>query len=130
MKIIPIIFFLIFIHYHNYSQTDSISYNYLYVTDSTISSEIKKEAIGYSNPFGPVSTIKFDIPYSMILKISLFKGKKISDVKFEKILFENKIDSGLYKIDFDCLKNYDTGIYYFKFERPDTTYFKKITLVK
>ncbi|HMQ80771.1 MAG TPA: hypothetical protein PKE39_14120 [Ignavibacteria bacterium] len=128
MKIFPLLVF-VFINYQTNGQTDSISYNYLYVTDSKITSEIKKEAKGYINPFGPVSTIKFEIPYSMVLKISLFKGKQISDVKFEKDLFENTLDSGLYKIDFDCLKYYDSGVYFFKFERPDTTYVIRTLLV-
>ena len=129
MKIFPLLVF-VFINYHINGQIDSISYNYLYVTDSTINSEIKKEAKGYINPFGPVSTINFEIPYLMVLKISLFKGKQISDVKFDKVLFENTLDSGLYKIDFDCLKYYDSGVYFFKFERPDTTYVIRTLLVK
>ncbi len=96
MKIYSIIVLVLFnFKILSQSNSGSISYNYLYITDSSINSKVIKEVNGYINSFGPISTFKIDIPFSIILKISLFREIELNDIKFEKLLFESSLDSGL-----------------------------------
>ena len=79
----------------------------------------------FPNPFNPVTNIKFDIPKSMLVKISVYDilGKEIS------ILANEEMNAGSYSVDWDA-SNYPSGVYFYKITARDYSESKKMVLVK
>ena len=79
----------------------------------------------YPNPFNPSTKIKFDIPKSSNIKISVYDiaGKEIS------ILVNQKVSSGSYEVQFNGEK-YSSGIYFYKLESDDFVQTNKMILLK
>ncbi len=79
----------------------------------------------YPNPFNPITVIKFEIPSSSNVKLSVFNslGKEI------EILVNEKLQSGSYEITFDG-SNYPSGIYFYKLEGDGFIETKRMVLVK
>ena len=79
----------------------------------------------YPNPFNPTTNIKFEIPQSDFINLSVYdlNGKLI-----EEIVNEN-ISAGTYEVKFSA-KNLSSGIYCYRLKSTSFTEMKKMILVK
>lgn len=79
----------------------------------------------FPNPFNPNTTIRFDIPKSTCVKISVYDnlGKII-----EKLANE-KLDAGSYSFNWNA-QDISSGIYYYKIEAGEFSNVKKMILIK
>lgn len=79
----------------------------------------------YPNPFNPITNIKYDIPTSGYVKISVHNmlGQEIS-----KLVNEYK-DAGTYTVQFDGSR-FGSGVYFYRISSGDFTDMKKMILVK
>ncbi|MBN8586045.1 MAG: T9SS type A sorting domain-containing protein [Ignavibacteria bacterium] len=68
----------------------------------------------YPNPFNPVTNIKFDIPKSGFVKITVYDllGREITT------LVNEQMKPGSYNVDWDA-SNYSSGVYFYKIEAGD-----------
>lgn len=81
---------------------------------NNINSEIPKSFSiyqNYPNPFNPTTNIKFDVPYSSFVKISVFN---VIWKEVEQIVNENLL-SGSYEVNWDG-SNYPSGVYYYRLQ--------------
>jgi hypothetical protein len=93
-----------------------------------ISSEIPKEFKlynNYPNPFNPVTSIKFDVPYNAFVKIEIFDmlGKKVDE------LANRYLQAGAYQSTWDA-SSVASGIYFYRFQTEKYTDIKKMVVVK
>lgn len=79
----------------------------------------------FPNPFNPTTLIKYDIPKTGLVTITLYDvlGKEI-----RKLVNEN-VQPGRYEITWDA-RNYASGSYFYKIESGDFSDIKKMILVK
>jgi Secretion system C-terminal sorting domain/Beta-propeller repeat len=79
----------------------------------------------FPNPFNPVTSISFDIPEQINVKISVYDvlGKEI------KVLLDSRMEPGVHKVTFDA-SNYPSGIYFYRIETGKFNLTKKMMLVK
>jgi hypothetical protein len=79
----------------------------------------------YPNPFNPATNIKFSIPKSSIVNITVhdITGKEIA------ILVNEQLSAGTYNANFDA-SEYPSGIYFYKLESEGYTEVKKMMLIK
>jgi len=79
----------------------------------------------YPNPFNPNTKIKFDIPKSSNIKLTVYDitGKEIS------ILADEKISPGSYEVEFNGNKS-ASGIYFYRLETSDFIQTNKMILLK
>lgn len=79
----------------------------------------------YPNPFNPSTSIKYDIPRSTFVQITIYDilGKYITS------LVNKQSDPGRYEVVWDA-KNYASGTYLYKIETDEFTDVKKMILVK
>ena len=79
----------------------------------------------YPNPFNPKTNIKFDIPKSAFVRISVFNalGQQVA------IIVNQNMNPGSYEAGFDAI-NFPSGVYFYKIEAGDFINIKKMILVK
>lgn len=79
----------------------------------------------YPNPFNPVTSIKFDIPKSGFVKITVYDllGREVTN------LVNEQMQPGSYSVDWDA-SNYPSGVYFYKLEAGDFMESKRMVLVK
>ena len=79
----------------------------------------------YPNPFNPKTNIKFEIPKSSIVKITVFDimGKEIES------LVNVSLIPGIYEVVFDG-SYYASGIYFYKFSANGFSDVKKMIVLK
>jgi hypothetical protein len=79
----------------------------------------------YPNPFNPVTTIKYGIPQSVFVKISVYNilGQEVA------ILVNEYKEAGYYNVGFDG-SNLASGIYIYKIFAINFTDTKKMLLLK
>ena len=79
----------------------------------------------YPNPFNPSTTIKFGIPNSGFVKVTVFDitGKEVA------VLVNEQLNAGSYNYSFDA-SNLASGVYLYKIQANDFTAVKKMLLVK
>ena len=79
----------------------------------------------YPNPFNPSTTIKYDIPRSSHVRITIYDmlGKEVG------ILVNQDKTAGFYEIKWDA-RNYASGAYIYKMETDSYTEIKKMMLIK
>jgi len=79
----------------------------------------------YPNPFNPVSKIKFSIPSSGNVKISVYdvSGKEV------RVLLNERKDTGTYEMDFNGF-NLSSGVYFYTIESGEFKETKRMMLVK
>jgi hypothetical protein len=92
------------------------------------SSEIPKVyalAQNYPNPFNPSTNIKFGLPKSSIVKLTVFDitGRQVA------VLVDGQLNAGNYAYDFDA-SNIASGVYFYKLQANEFTSVKKMLLVK
>ncbi|HEY5534030.1 MAG TPA: T9SS type A sorting domain-containing protein [Ignavibacteria bacterium] len=79
----------------------------------------------YPNPFNPVTKIKFDIPKSSNVKLTVYDitGKEIS------ILANQKVSTGSYEVEFNG-ENNPSGVYFYRLTTDEFSETKKMILMK
>jgi hypothetical protein len=79
----------------------------------------------YPNPFNPTTVIKFQVPSSRFVKLTLFDilGREIA------ALVNEQLQPGAYEVKWDA-SNYPSGVYYYKLTSGDYTETKKLILIK
>lgn len=79
----------------------------------------------YPNPFNPVTSIKFNIPVTGLVKLSVFDitGREVAT------LVNNEMNAGIYTADFDA-SNLSSGIYFYRLTSGNFNETKKMILVK
>jgi photosystem II stability/assembly factor-like uncharacterized protein len=98
------------------------------VSENTISNITPKSFNlyqNYPNPFNPSTRIKFDLPKSGIVKLSIYDnlGREI------QTLTDGYKNSGEYEINFDGNK-LSTGVYFYRLTTSEFTVTKRMLLVK
>lgn len=93
-----------------------------------ISSEVPQNfslSQNYPNPFNPVTKIKFSIPKSGIVKLTVYDaaGREAA------VLIKGELEAGTFNYDFD-VSHLASGIYFYKLESGEFTQTKKMALVK
>ena len=79
----------------------------------------------YPNPFNPTTTIKFDLPKSSVVKLSVYDitGKEI------ETLVNEKMNAGSYETKWDGTK-YSSGVYFYRLTAGDYTATTKMLMIK
>ena len=79
----------------------------------------------YPNPFNPVTDIKFDIPKTSFVKLTVFDllGGEV------ELLVSQRMEAGSYVVDWDASR-FTSGIYFYKLETDNYATTKKMTLIK
>ena len=119
-----------------YSQLDSLQTNNSFLITfvrsiigiQPVSSVIPKEYFvnqNYPNPFNPVTNIKFGLPKSSVVKISVYDiiGQEVS------VLVNGKLEAGEFVVDWNAA-DFPSGIYFYKIQADDYVKTSKMVLVK
>jgi len=79
----------------------------------------------YPNPFNPVTSIKYDVPKTGVVKIKVYDltGKLVD------VLVNGEMAAGSYEVNFNGM-NYASGVYFYKFESADYTKVMRMVLIK
>ena len=79
----------------------------------------------YPNPFNPVTNIKFSVPKTGLVKLTVYDaaGREAA------VLFNGELSAGTYNYDFDA-SQLASGIYFYKLEADDFSQTKKMVLIK
>ena len=79
----------------------------------------------YPNPFNPVTDIKFDVPSSSFVTLSVYNilGDEI------EILVDDQMNPGSYNVDWDA-SNFPSGVYIYKMVSGNFIQTKKMILIK
>jgi hypothetical protein len=79
----------------------------------------------YPNPFNPSTTIKFSLPITSNVKLSVFNilGEEV------QILVNDTKEAGVYTINFD-VSQLNSGIYFYKLETRNFLEVKKMSLIR
>jgi phosphatidylserine/phosphatidylglycerophosphate/cardiolipin synthase-like enzyme len=103
--------------------------------ENTISDFSYRLYQNYPNPFNPVTTIRFEIPYSQYVELTLYDvlGRKV------RTLFEGEVPAGIVAIDFSSQSgsapvgkggSLASGVYIYRIKTKDFTASKKLILLK
>ncbi|MDQ3021504.1 MAG: T9SS type A sorting domain-containing protein [Bacteroidota bacterium] len=79
----------------------------------------------YPNPFNPTTNIKFSIPNSSIVTLTIYNN---TGMEVETLVNE-KFKAGGYKVDWNAV-NFTSGIYYYKIQAGEFIETKKMLLIK
>jgi hypothetical protein len=79
----------------------------------------------YPNPFNPVTSIKYDVPKSSLVKLKVYDitGKLVDE------LINQEMEAGAYEVNWNGT-NYASGVYFYKFESGDYTKVMRMVLIK
>lgn len=79
----------------------------------------------YPNPFNPATNIKFDLPKSGFVKLTIYDalGREVTT------LINSEMKAGSYNANWDA-SSYSSGIYFYKLETGDFVETKKMVLIK
>ncbi len=81
----------------------------------------------YPNPFNPVTTIRYELPRSSKVKLTVFNilGKTI------RVLVNGNQNAGRYRVDFDARElGLGSGLYFYRFESDGLNTTRKMLLLK
>jgi len=95
---------------------------------SNISTEIPDDYClyqNYPNPFNPSTKIKFDIPKSSYVKLTVFDmlGREV------EVLINEKVQPGSYEYYWDAYK-YTSGVYFYRLQSDGFVQVRKMLLIK
>jgi hypothetical protein len=84
----------------------------------------------YPNPFNPTTTIKFNLPSSMNVEVSVFNilGQKVRTLAKDR--FDAGVNSLVWNGDDNSGKSVSSGIYFYKVEAGSSSVTKKMVLMK
>jgi photosystem II stability/assembly factor-like uncharacterized protein len=82
-------------------------------------------AQNYPNPFNPSTTIRFELPTSSELRLSVYDmlGREVS------VLVNERRDAGVHAVTFDA-SGFSSGVYFFRLQARDFTQTKRLLLLK
>lgn len=112
-------------NYSNYSPTAQFMVvSPTGVENETIPSEFNLDQ-NYPNPFNPSTTIRFNLPEDVNVKLVVFNslGEQVSQ------LINGQMEAGTYSIKFDA-NTLPTGIYFYRIEAGSFTAIRKMILLK
>jgi hypothetical protein len=106
------------------------------VSGGTTSVEMKPTAVlplpggyvlsqNYPNPFNPSTTIKFELPKTTVVRLSVYDllGREVS------VLVNDKRDAGVHEVKFDGA-NLASGAYFYRMQAGDFTLTKRLLLLR
>ncbi len=78
-----------------------------------------------SNPFNPVTNIKFSLPQGEKVKINIYNslGEKVLS------LVDNEYEAGVYKVELNA-SGFSSGIYFYSITAGNFSQTKKMVLIK
>jgi len=113
--------------YSDYSTTAQFSLDQITsVEDETIPSEFRVWQ-NYPNPFNPATIIKFAVPFTENVKITVFDilGREIA------VLLNSKLSSGIHSVEFNTSElNLSSGIYFYRVKAGNLLETRKMMLLK
>ncbi len=79
----------------------------------------------YPNPFNPSTKIKFSLPNSTNVKLTIYNtvGEVVA------VMLNQNMEAGFYEVEFNA-NNYASGVYYYRLETNEFTAIKKMLLIK
>jgi hypothetical protein len=79
----------------------------------------------YPNPFNPSTTIRYELPKSSIVRLSVYDilGREVS------VLVNGRKDPGVYEVKFDPL-GLASGVYFYRLQAGDFTQTKRLLLLR
>ncbi|MDY0082329.1 MAG: phospholipase D-like domain-containing protein [Ignavibacteriaceae bacterium] len=79
----------------------------------------------YPNPFNPVTSIRFDMPFTQKVELSVYDvlGRKVKE------LFNNVVNAGQYSVEFNA-SGLASGVYIYRIKSDSFTDSKKLLLLK
>jgi hypothetical protein len=79
----------------------------------------------YPNPFNPSTTIKYELPKSTNVRLSMFDmlGREVS------VLVNEKRDAGVHEVTFDA-PGFSSGVYFYRIRAGDFVQSKKLLILK
>ena len=79
----------------------------------------------YPNPFNPTTNIRFAVPQSSVVKLSVYNilGQKVAD------LVNKYLNSGSYEVNWNAA-GLSSGIYIYRLEAGSKVISRKMTLLK
>ena len=82
-------------------------------------------AQNYPNPFNPSTTIKYELPWSSDVRLSVFDmlGREVS------VLVNERRHAGVYEVKFDG-SNLSSGVYFYRLQAGDFVSTKKVLVLK
>jgi hypothetical protein len=118
----------LFINQHGAIYKMNVSYQMPVIGITQISTNIPNDFMlwqNYPNPFNPVTNIKFDVPYSSAVKLTVYDvtGRVIDE------LVNDVLNAGTYNADWNA-NNVSSGIYFYRIETIDFSETKKMVLIK
>lgn len=93
-----------------------------------ISTEIPKEFFisqNYPNPFNPITKVKFGVPKSSLVKLTIYDilGREIA------LLVNQKLEPGTFEVDWNAA-DFPSGVYFYRIEAEDFVRTNKMLLIK
>ena len=115
-----------------YSQTysDSVEYTHIYISDTSKVIKKCKEAKDYVNPFSPITYFSVQIPRKTKFKLTICDSNDSDKISYRKIIFQDSLEIGNYRIEDENLISNFHGIYYFQVDISDSTYFRRVIITK
>jgi hypothetical protein len=94
------------------------------VSDSRLPEDFILEQ-NYPNPFNPSTTIKYALPQSLVVRLSVYDllGREVSAIVNERR------DAGVHEVKFDG-SNFVSGVYFYRLQAGTYTKTKKLTVLK
>jgi hypothetical protein len=79
----------------------------------------------YPNPFNPVTNIKFEVPKSDFVNLSVFDalGREVA------VLVNERLSPGIYSYKFNAM-NFSSGVYYYRIKSSDFSAVKRMVVIK
>jgi len=79
----------------------------------------------YPNPFNPVTTIRFEVPFSQHVELSVFDmlGREV------KVLYNDEAPAGIVTVDFNAV-GLSSGVYFYRLKTENFNASKKLLLLK
>ncbi len=79
----------------------------------------------YPNPFNPSTTIKFELPTSSVVRLSVFDmlGREVS------VLVNERREAGYHSVDFNA-SNLSSGVYFYRLQAGDFIQTRKLLLIR
>lgn len=79
----------------------------------------------YPNPFNPITTIRFEVPFSQHVELSVFDmlGREV------KVLYDDLAPAGIVTLDFNA-NGLSSGVYFYRLKTQDFITSKKLLLLK
>jgi hypothetical protein len=107
---------------------DDVNIYYIPVGVKPIETEVPKKynlSQNYPNPFNPTTNIKFDLPKSSLVKLTIYDalGREI------ETLVNEKLKEGSYQVNWNA-SQYPSGVYFYRLLAGDFSDTKKMVLIK